>query len=88
MFGAMCDRVGMLNFFSLSHSLTACLTMSTPSLSPEPSDIPLSHSALINAKLVTIETIAANKRNKKASTKKTSRTSNLHTTSTRHSRIT
>ena len=35
---------------------------------PPPSDV---HSALINAKLVVIETVAANKRNKKASTKKT-----------------
>ena len=45
--------------------------MSSPSLSPENLDTSLSHSALINAKLVAIEMVAANKRNKKASTKKT-----------------
>jgi hypothetical protein len=46
--------------------------MSSPPSTPEPSldDTSLSHSALVNAKLVAIETIAANKRNKKASTKK------------------
>jgi hypothetical protein len=40
--------------------------------SPPPSDdMPvLVHSALINAKLVVVETVAANKKNKKASTKK------------------
>lgn len=45
--------------------------MSSPSPSPENLDTSLSHSALINAKLVAIETVAANKKNKKASTKKT-----------------
>jgi hypothetical protein len=40
--------------------------------SPSPSDVtPTSHSALINAKLVVVETVTANKRNKKAATKKT-----------------
>ena len=40
--------------------------------SPSSVDVTLTtHSALINAKLVVIETIAANKRNKKALTKKT-----------------
>ena len=42
--------------------------MPSSSPMPPPSDV---HSALINAKLAVIETIAANKRNKKASTKKT-----------------
>jgi hypothetical protein len=66
----MCDRVSMLNFLFFRHIRSQPRTMSSASPSPEPSDTPLSHSALINAKLVTIETIAANKKNKKASTKK------------------
>jgi hypothetical protein len=44
--------------------------MSSHSPTPPPSS-PDSHSALINAKLVVVETVTANKRNKKASTKKT-----------------
>jgi hypothetical protein len=42
--------------------------MPSSSPTPPPSDV---HSALIHAKLAVIETVAANKRNKKASTKKT-----------------
>ena len=42
--------------------------MSSPS--PSNDSVPAAHSALINSKLVIIETIAANKKDKKALTKK------------------